>query len=72
MNLQPPPETDDIKILKGWCDELYAFLQFPVFHQIKFYPRSDAPDEAVEGVGYYDSDDDKFKIHNGTDWQDTY
>ena len=31
MNLGPPPETDDIKVLKDWCDELYAFLQYPMF-----------------------------------------
>jgi len=72
MNLEPPPETDDVKVLKRWCDELYRFLKFPAFYQLKFMQRSDAPSEAVEGVVYYDSDDDKLKCHNGTDWQDTY
>jgi len=32
MNLKPPPITDDIEVLKRWCDELYDFLKFPVFH----------------------------------------
>lgn len=72
MNLRPPPDTDDIKVLRGWCNELYQFLQYPVFHQLKLYPRSDAPDDASAGVKYYDSDDNKEKTHNGTDWQDTY
>jgi len=73
MNLKPPPETDDIKKLVRWCiDELYPFLQFPAFYQLKLVPRSDAPDAAEAGVKYYDSDDDKEKTHNGTDWQDTY
>jgi len=72
MNLRPPPETDDIKELKDWCDELYEFLKFPTFYQTKLVPRSDAPSEAVAGVKYYDSDDNKEKTHNGTDWQDNY
>jgi len=72
LNLIPPPDTDDIKVLKEWCDDLYKFLQFPTFHQIKIIQRSDAPDEAIGGVIYYDSDDEKLKCHNDTDWQDTY
>jgi len=31
LNLKPPPNTDDIKVLRGWCDELYEFLKFPMF-----------------------------------------
>lgn len=72
MNLGPPPDTDDINILKQWCDELYEFLKFPTFYQLKFMQRSDAPSEAIGGVVYYDSDDEKLKCHNDTDWQDTY
>lgn len=72
MNLGPPPKTDDIKKLREWCDELYRFLQFPTFHQLRMVERSDAPDDTSTGVVYYDSDDDKLKCHNGTDWQDTY
>ena len=31
MNLKPPPETEDIKELKQWCDDLYEFLKYPMF-----------------------------------------
>jgi hypothetical protein len=31
MNLQPPPVTDDIKVLREWCEDLYEFLKFPAF-----------------------------------------
>jgi len=31
MNLMPPPETEDVKELKRWCDDLYEFLKYPVF-----------------------------------------
>ena len=72
MNLMPPPQTEDIKVLKEWCDQLYEFLKFPVFYQIKLIQRSDAPSEEIGGVIYYDSDDEKLKCHNDTDWQDTY
>lgn len=73
MNLKPPPETDDLKVLVRWCvDELYPFLQYPVFHQMRLLGRSDAPSDTSAGVKYYDSDDNKEKTHNGTDWQDCY
>ena len=35
MNLMPPPETEDIKELKRWCDELYEFIKHPVFHTME-------------------------------------
>ncbi len=83
MNLPPPPELPpedaDAQKLRDWINAhhdwillLYEFLKFPVFHVIKITERSDAPDEAKEGVIYYDSDDNKLKCHNGTDWQNTY
>jgi len=31
MNLNPPPETDDVKVLKEWLDDLYEFLKLPMF-----------------------------------------
>ena len=31
MNLTPPPETNDIIVLKHWCEELYEFLKLPMF-----------------------------------------
>ena len=31
MNLEPPPQTDSVEELKGWCDELYEFLKYPMF-----------------------------------------
>lgn len=35
MNLKPPPETNDVEELKEWCDELYEFLKYPVFHTME-------------------------------------
>jgi hypothetical protein len=35
MNLGPPPVTEDIKVLKSWCDDLYDFLKHPVFQVIE-------------------------------------
>jgi len=83
MNLPPPPEAPpegaDIQQLRDWIREyhdwtllLYEFLKFPVFHLIKIIQRSDAPSEAIGGVIYYDSDDEKLKCHNDTDWQNLY
>jgi len=31
MNLKPPPITDNVEVLKRWCDELYDFLKYPMF-----------------------------------------
>lgn len=31
MNLQPPPQTDDVVELRKWCEDVYRFLEFPVF-----------------------------------------
>jgi len=83
MNLPPPPEPPaenaEIEELRNYIQEinkwnflLYEFLKFPVFHVLKLVQRSDAPSEAIGGVIYYDSDDEKLKCHNDTDWQDTY
>lgn len=83
MNLPPPPEPppasyDDQEFLEwaknyyDWVLLLYEFLKFPTFHLLKVIPRSSAPTETVGGTIYYDSDDDRLKCHNGTDWQDTY
>lgn len=71
MNLQPPPDTEDIEVLKKWCDELYEFLKFPHFHGFRLVPRA-SHSETEKGVFYYDSDDDKGKCHNGTAFQDLY
>ena len=71
MNIPPPPLTDDLEELRKWCEDLYGFLKNPAFHVIKLVPRSGAP-TAEEGNVYYDSDDDKLKVYNAVDWQDTY
>lgn len=83
MNLPPPPEPpaedaaieqlrDWIREYYGWTLLLYEFLKFPVFHVLRLMERSDAPTETEGGVIYYDSDDEKLKCHNNTDWQNTY
>jgi hypothetical protein len=38
MNLRPPPDTEDIKELRQWCEELYEFLKYPAFHKILLKP----------------------------------
>jgi hypothetical protein len=72
MNLRPPPEVADVQEIRKWCAELYRFLQYPAFQQIKLIPRSSAPTDTSEGVKYYDSDDHKEKTHDNSDWRDTY
>lgn len=37
---------------------------------LKLAPRSSAPTSPTEGMIYYDSDDHKLKVYNGTIWQD--
>jgi len=31
MNLRPPPMVNNLMELRKWCDDLYRFLQYPVF-----------------------------------------
>jgi len=31
MNLRPPPTTNNLVAIRSWMDELYRFLQYPVF-----------------------------------------
>ena len=70
MNLRPPPPKDD-PAFDDWLEELYEFLKYPHFHQIRFVERA-TPSESVVGTVFYDSDDDKLKCHNDTDYQDLY
>jgi len=53
MNLRPPPDHANVKELKKWCDELYRFLQYPAFHQIRMVPRAQPTDES-RGNMYFD------------------
>jgi hypothetical protein len=71
MNLNPPPFGGTHEELLSWCNELYEFLKYPHFHAIRFIKRT-TPPESAEGVTYLDDDDDKLKVHNGTDFQDCY
>ena len=70
-NLRPPPESKDLDEIRDWLDDLYEFLKYPHFRQIRFIKRTD-PSESAEGVTYLDDDDDVLKCHNGTDFQDCY
>ena len=65
MNLPPVPQTENIEELRQWCEELYRFLQYPVFPALRLYPRASASDD-VKGGMFYDSDDDKFKGYTGS------
>jgi len=37
-----------------------------------FTPRATAPSPPIAGMVYYDSDDNKLKVYNGSGWQDCY
>ena len=65
MNLPPVPETDDIEILRAWCVRLHEFLQYPVFHGLRLYPRSTGARDEKGGM-IYDTDDDLFKGYTGS------
>lgn len=65
MNLRPVPVTDDINELRRWCEELYRFLQYPVFHGLRLYPREEATKDE-KGAMFYDSGDDLFKGYTGS------
>jgi hypothetical protein len=39
---------------------------------LKLEPMSSPPTNASEGTLYYDSDDHKLKVYNGTNWQDCF
>lgn len=69
MNLRPPPPKNSPDF-DDWLKELYEFLKYPHFHQIRMVPRNTAS-ESEEGVFYMDSDH-YAKIHNGTDFQNLY
>jgi len=68
MNLQPPPQTNDIDDLRRWCEEVHRFLQYPTFHQIKFVPRATCSG-TDEGNVYYDSDTDKLTLRVAAAWE---
>lgn len=68
--LRPPPHNGSIEDLNAWAVELWNFLKYPHFHVIRFVPRSDRT-SPNEGDVYYDSDDDKLKVRNGSaSWDD--
>jgi hypothetical protein len=70
LNLRPPPSKDSPDF-DDWMQELYEFLKYPHFHQIRMVERSTAS-ESQKGVFFLDSDDNIAKIHNGTDFQNLY
>jgi hypothetical protein len=39
--LTPPPETNDIRELKKWCDDLYMWLIFPDKFECNFIELSE-------------------------------
>jgi hypothetical protein len=32
----PPPETENVKVLKAWCDQLYQWLIYPDKFEAQF------------------------------------
>uniref|UniRef100_A0A6H1ZSZ6 Putative tail protein n=1 Tax=viral metagenome TaxID=1070528 RepID=A0A6H1ZSZ6_9ZZZZ len=39
MNLRPPPTTNNLAEIRKWCEELYRFLEYPVFPGDSISPR---------------------------------
>ena len=68
MNLQTPPQTDDIEDLRRWCNDLYEFLKFPAFQGFRLVPRSSMADTS-EGNVYYDSDTHTVNYRNAAAWR---
>jgi len=68
MNLNPPPQTDNIEDLRKWCQELYEFLKFPHFHMIRFVPRASLADISEKNL-YYDSDTNKLVLRVAAAWE---
>jgi len=70
MNLRPPPTTNNVVEMRKWMEELYRFLEFPVFNVIRLAPRT-APtsaDATAEGTIYQDDAGNVLKAHNGTNF----
>lgn len=65
MSLRPVPQTDDIEELRKWCEDLYRWLQYPVFHAIRLYPRTAGATDEKGGM-FYDSANDLFKGYTGS------
>lgn len=32
----PPPDTNDIKLLRNWCDQLYQWIIYPDKFEVQF------------------------------------
>lgn len=32
----PPPNTDDIRVLRAWCDQLYNWIIYPDKFEVQF------------------------------------
>ena len=69
MQLQPPPETDDIDELKDWLRLLYEWLKSPVFNQYYMNP-TQLPTSAQKCHVLWDEDQDKLRFYDGAEWQD--
>ena len=65
MNLDAPPRQATLEEINDWVEKLYEFLKLPAFNSIVLVPRVSV-DEPEIGMIYYDSDDNKFKIYNGS------
>ena len=47
----PPPDTEDIKVLKMWCDQLYNWLKYPDKFECQFIELQElSTDIAAPGV----------------------
>ena len=69
MNLESPPRNATLEEMNEWMEKLYEFLKLPAFHSLILVPRTDVADPET-GIIYYDSDDNKLKVYNGTIFED--
>lgn len=60
-NIAPPPETDDIQVLRDWLNSWYEFMKNPAFQSFRLVPRATMA-TPQEGISYYDGDDKKEKV----------
>jgi len=67
MNIAPPPETEDVKVLRQWCNDLYESLKYPAHHVVRFVPRATRANPS-EGDAFYDSDTNLVTVYNGSAW----
>ena len=66
------PSGQPIRLRANNDGELLVSLDDAEMDWMTFTPRATAPSSPTAGMVYYDSDDNKLKVYNGSGWQDCY